>query len=198
MCLYHPDSPRIRRAIDCCSGTAIGLQGVAYRSTVPRYANREDILTEHGSRLTGGRWNPPRLFATVYLSLDPRDALEEIVAQGNRFELAELFPRTLVSVDVCLIRIIDLTVGVTRRRLGVSPTTMVTEPWSGFQTRGEEAVTQAIGRLARDSGLEGLIVPSAVSRRGRNLVVFPNNLSPPASWIRIRNPPELPPVFPVG
>ena len=39
-------------------------------------------------------------------------------------------------------------------------------------------LSQALGRLAWALGLEGLLVPSAVVRRGLNLVVFPENLRP--------------------
>jgi hypothetical protein len=39
-----------------------------------------------------------------------------------------------------------------------------------------EALTQAVGRIAFEAGLEGLLVPSAQVRKSKNLVVFPENL----------------------
>jgi len=37
--------------------------------------------------------------------------------------------------------------------------------------------TQAIGRGCYEAGFEGIVVPSARNPRGKNIVVFPKNLS---------------------
>jgi hypothetical protein len=43
-----------------------------------------------------------------------------------------------------------------------------------------EAFTQQIGRLARETGFEAILVPSAVTR-GKNLDIFPDRLLPGSS-----------------
>jgi hypothetical protein len=40
--------------------------------------------------------------------------------------------------------------------------------------------------------VEALLVPSAARKGGSNLIVFPANLDPPNSWLRIANRDELP------
>jgi hypothetical protein len=55
-------------------------------------------------------------------------------------------------------------------------------------------LTQAIGRLAYNAELEGLLVPSAARKGGVNLIVFPANVEPPGSWIKIVNKGQLPPL----
>jgi hypothetical protein len=59
--------------------------------------------------------------------------------------------------------------------LRVSLRRLIDERWQEKQERGREALTQAIGRIARDSGFEGLLVPSAQGS-GQNLVIFADRL----------------------
>ena len=77
-------------------------------------------------------------------------------------------------------------------RESVAVTRMVTEPWWRIQDRGQEALTQAFGRLARDLGFVGLLAPSAVRRDGTNVVLFPDRLGR-GDRIAIVNPSRLPP-----
>jgi hypothetical protein len=69
---------------------------------------------------------------------------------------------------------------------------MLAEPWRQRQKEGREALTQAIGRLAYEANLEGILVPSAACATGSNLVLFPANFDPPKSWLRIINKEDLP------
>jgi len=41
------------------------LKDIFYRSTTTKYADDTDLITGEGSRLHGGRWNPPGI-AAVY------------------------------------------------------------------------------------------------------------------------------------
>ena len=61
--------------------------------------------------------------------------------------------------------------------------------------KGREALAQALGRIAFQEGLEGLLVPSAQARKGKNLVMFPENLQKGSS-LAIQNADKLP--FPEG
>lgn len=57
-------------------------------------------------------------------------------------------------------------------RLGVAAAQLAQEPWRELQERGQEALTQAIGRAAWTLRFEGLIVPSSENPAGLNVVVF--------------------------
>ena len=53
---------------------------------------------------------------------------------------------------------------------------MRAEDWKAIQNRGEEALTQALGRACWQAGIEGILVPSAPSPKGVNAVFFPDRL----------------------
>ena len=85
-------------------------------------------------------------------------------------------PRLFVAMDVRLRTVLDLTDGSVRRRLGVSERRMLDIDWRLTMASSSVPVTQRIGQAASETGLEGLLVPSAAERQGVNLVVFPQNL----------------------
>lgn len=89
-----------------------------------------------------------------------------------------------MAVDVKLAKVLDLTDGMVRRTLGISATRMRGDNWRKLNRRGTESLTQAIGRSAYESGLEGLIVPACDG--GKNVVWFPGNLRA-SSKATIRN-----------
>jgi RES domain-containing protein len=60
------------------------------------------------------------------------------------------------------------------------------------QGKGREALPQAIGRLAYELDLQALLVASAAQKRVSNVVLFPEKLHPPKSWLRIVNREDLP------
>lgn len=191
--MSHPESERLQKAIERCASQAVRWTGTVYRSASPRYANRDDLLTGVGSKTAGARWNPPRSFPTVYSSLDPHTALDEVLAHFRHYgiPIASAMPRVTVSIQVLLGRVLDLTDGLTRSTLRVSERRMLREPWRAAQQAGREALTQSLGRLAHDLGWEALLVRSAARRGGVNLVVFPETLSRRSS-LEIINVGELP------
>jgi RES domain-containing protein len=150
-------------------------------------------LTGLGSKVAGARWNPPGGFPAVYASLDPHTALDEVLAHFRHFgfpiELA--MPRLTASVRVRLGRLLDLTHGPTRSPLRVSARRMIEEPWRELQAEGREAITQALGRLAWEIGLEALLVPSSARPGGMNLIHFPDHARE-GSFLEILNAEELP------
>ncbi len=191
----HPDSGRLARAIERCLPHLVPWSGDVYRSTSPKYANRDDLASGAGARVNGGRWNPRASFRTVYSSLDPETAMAEALAHFRRFgfPLSAAMPRVFVCLNVKLNRVLDLRLGTVRSTLMVSEARLTGEKWYMMQERGQEALTQAIGRLAWEAQIEGLLAPSAAQSGGANLIVFPANLDPPKSWIKILNPADLPP-----
>jgi RES domain-containing protein len=190
----HPDSVRLARAVERSFPYLVPWSGDVYRSTSPKYAGRDDLITGAGAKANGGRWNPPGSFHTIYASLDPETALAEALAHFRRFgfPIRSAMPRIFAALQVKLNRVLDLRLGTVRSTLRVSTARLFAEEWWKKQERGQEALTQAIGRVAWEAGLEGMLVPSAAHRAGSNLIVFPANIHSPSSWVRILNPAELP------
>jgi RES domain-containing protein len=147
----HPDTDRLRRALERCLPQAIAWKGEFFRSASPKYANKDDIITGAGSKAAGARWNPPGGFHTVYGSLDVETAIAEALQHFRYYGLpvSKAMPRVIVALETKV-------------------------------------------RLAYDLGLQGLVVPSAALKGGSNLIVYPANLDPPKSWLRILNRDELP------
>src|SRR5262249_2966716 len=153
--------------------------GIVYRVASVRRANPEDLISGIGSLLTGGRWTPMGACRAVYASLDEITALGEArqqdVRQGVPAWMA--LPLVVTAIDVDLEPVLDLTNGSVRRMLRVSRERMLAEPWWDLQERGQEALTQAIGREARDCGFVAMLVPSATHLAAANVVVFPDRLN---------------------
>jgi filamentous hemagglutinin len=135
------------------------------------------LFTGAGSLKAGGRWNPKGGFRTLYFSLTAETALAEALAQHRSQAVpdVEATPLVLVGARVSVRRLFNLTDASTRRRLGLT-VARIRGPWRPAQHAGQEALTQAVGRLAREHGFQGLLAPSAARRRGVNLVLFPDRL----------------------
>jgi hypothetical protein len=73
----------------------------------------------------------------------------------------------------------------------VSLDKMLGEPWWLLQDRGQEALTQALGRLARDLGFAALLAPSAARPGGTNVVIYPDRIAA-GGRLAIVNPDRLP------
>jgi RES domain-containing protein len=101
---------------------------------------------------------------------------------------ADVLPRTIVAVDVTLSRVLDLTDGTVRKTIGISATRMRGDDWRSLNRKGLESLTQALGRVAYEVALEGLIVPACDA--GKNVAVFPGNLRS-TSKLAIRNAKQL-------
>lgn len=152
--------------------------GTAYRSCSPQYATADQLLTGDGARRYGGRWNPVGI-ATVYLCLTPETALAEAFSHFRYYGLpvAAALPRTFVAVEVDVASVIDLhelcTVNPSEHPVDV----LMAADWRRDVGNGRIPLTQRLGLAVFDMGLEGLLVPSAADGgRGRNLVLFPENL----------------------
>jgi RES domain-containing protein len=189
----HPESGRLSRAIARCVPLNRRFSGIVYRAASVRRANATDLVAGIGSLLTGGRWTSPGLCRAVYASLDETTALDESrqqnVRQGVQPWMA--LPLVLTALEVHLTDVLDLTDGPARKRLGVSRNQMLSEPWFTIQNQGQEALTQAIGRLAREQGFVALLVPSVVRASAANIVIFPDRFKA-TDRLSIINPDGLP------
>lgn len=125
------------------------------------FANRNPLAPSRA----GGRWAPPAQFAVLYTSLTRDGAVAEgshVIAQ---YSIPPSVPRYLCRIAVRLQRVVDLMSFATLEQLGVDTTSFARE-WG----RCPE-----IGAAANFLGYQGLVVPSARSRRG-NLVILMDQL----------------------
>ena len=167
---------------------AVGWNGIVYRAVGTEYANKRDLLSGEGTKRFGGRWTPPGSFATAHASLDVKTAVAESLGTQQQYGIAVAarLPLTLVAIDVSLQRLVDLTDDSVLGELDLTRQRLLRCRWRENMDKGREALTQAIGRIAFEAGLEALFVPSAQARKGKNLVVFPDNLQK-ASSLTIQN-----------
>lgn len=173
---------------------AAPLEIVAYRAAQVRYANKTDLISGLGTKAFGGRWTPPGAFATVHASLDVHAALAESLGTQSHYGIgaADRLPLVLVALDVSLRRVLDLTRESILVALNLSRQRLVRCRWRAAMDRGQEALTQSVGRVAFEAAaLEGMLVPSAQARGGTNLIVFPDRLRK-SSVFAIRGVEELP------
>jgi RES domain-containing protein len=187
----YPQSATLESGLAQCMARTQPWSGTLFRFATVRYANRADLLHGLGSRLNGGRWNPPGLFNCIYGSLNQQTALDETLASYRAYGIPadKIPPQVLVSVAVKLQAVVDLTAGNCLHLLGAN-SKQIKRDWQKEQNTGREAVTQAIGRLAWEARLEGIIVPSARSN-GTNLVLFPSRRRVGSSW-KIQGARQLP------
>lgn len=108
---------------------------------------------------------------------------------------SKAMPYVMVAVAIQVTEILDITDATVRRTLRLSRKRLTQEPWEDVQNQGNEAITQALGRLVRAAGIKGLLAPSAACPGGTNLVIFPDNLLPSVDRLDIVNPDWLPPPF---
>lgn len=172
----------------------VSFDGVCVRNTKLRYANTQNALSDIGSKIWGGRYNFRGLFGVLYLSRD----MDTCLAEFERFcrlaggTLPIYLPRAFISVNVRLVKVLDLTRQDVRRAIGVSRDLLTKTDWQRIQlVERREAPTQSIGRFARAARIEGIIVPSAACR-GSNVDIFCENVLP-GSEISLLNPNEFPP-----
>lgn len=142
----------------------VGFSGIAYRHVGPGHPP----MSAEGSRIRGGRWNPPESFPTLYLALDEATVAGEFMRHAERQGMppASLLPRTLVTCRIELSAALDL-----RDRL----------PWPGIGLDADDiasdemGVCQRIGDAAHYAGFEGLLAPSATAA-GDIVAVFTDRL----------------------
>lgn len=89
---------------------------------------------------------------------------------------AKSSPRLLLSVEVALSAVLDVTTTQVQDALGTNLQEL-TGSWLVLNADGHTAPTQALGTAAYNYGsIEALRVPSAQDPRAVNLVIFPDRL----------------------
>ena len=158
-------------------------EGILYRFTSPKWASPTDLISGNGGFLSAGRWLLPRITGVVNASTDAETAFQESLAETRRYGFPDHrgMPKTVVAIRAKLTCVLDLGRGDVRRRLRMSLKTIGDTDWDSLSKDGEEAITQALGRAAYGTGVEGILTPSAALAGGVNLMVFPENFRPKSS-----------------
>ena len=173
-----PDVVELFEAIAELYADAIGFDGRIVRTVPIKYANKNDFFSGAGAEKCGGRWNRPGISA-IYASLDPFTATHEVYQNFSAFGFlkTEMQPRVTAGADVSFDKVLDLTEGKVRRKIGITLKELVEEDWAALQIRGEESWTQAIGRGCQSAGFQAILVPSARYSKGKNIVILTANLT---------------------
>jgi len=110
--------------------------------------------------------------------------MAESLANYREFGIpvSQAMPLVFVAVVAKVQAVLDLTSDEVQTHLGISTRRMISISWQKSQARGEEALTQALGRLAWEEKLEGILVPSARRRGAQNIVLFPSRRLRGSSW----------------
>lgn len=167
------------------------VQGLVFRQTRPKYA---DLAADAfravphmpsafaatlaaGSMRDGGRFNPPAMFAALYVSVDRETALRELAEQIMRdaLPIRRWFPRVMLKIEVDLSQVYDLTHPPTRDAAGLALTDIV--PPSGRDAAEQRGFHQCqpVGEKAHRSLFEAIRYPSATGF-GENFSIFPDRL----------------------
>jgi len=129
----------------------------------------------------GGRWGPPRMFPVLYLSDDHRSCVAEAYRHtvDPLQEQAGVAPgtaeRALLTVDVHVTNVLDLTTATARTALGLDPAIVFSEPQTSRGAAYEEC--SRIGVAAHRLERHGILVPAA-THYGNTLVLFVDHLPP--------------------
>ncbi len=168
---------------------AIPVSGDFFRVAGPRHTSAKELVSGIGARRAGGRWNPIGMMNIVYTSRNPATAMIEATEHYRyyRLPMVEAMPKVVVAVRIRLESVLDLTEGFLSKSLPEPIDTLLSEDWRAIMERGYESTSQALGRAAFQTGLNGLIVPSKPDPTGSNFLIFPENLTSKCR-MRVLNP----------
>jgi RES domain-containing protein len=116
----------------------------------------------------GARWNEPNL-AAIYTSCERETALAEAEYYISLQPLRPKAKRTLFTIRVSIPKVIDLTAHDLLGKLGITNDVLEAMDHTPCRT---------VGAAANWLGYNGLLVPSARWRGGKNLVIYEQDPSP--------------------
>lgn len=172
----HPKYSEVLAAIKSLLPHSKLMTGVWYRCVETSFAH--ELISGEGARIHGGRWNPLGSFCAVYLSGSPETALQEYLARSRRMKWPDhqSLPMVMAGVVVKASRVLDTTNPSIAKLLEVFLKSEKAH-WRSIQSQ-REAASQALGRAARAAGIQGIIYLSQQIPRGKNIVLFPDQLGP--------------------
>ncbi len=128
-----------------------------WSGTCFRYTGaHRDPLSGEGARRFGGRWNPPLLFAAIYLADSECTCMVEVeraaqAASTTPEKMLEAAYR-LHTIDVTDLSVLDLTAPEAREAVGLEDEDILGGDWSACQ---------AVGHAAWFLHMQGVLVPAA-------------------------------------
>lgn len=124
------------------------ISGEFFRHTAPR----RDGLSGKGAALFGGRWNRPGTEA-LYLATPKHTCVAEFhrMADGQGKGPASFLPRTLHTITVDDLEIIDLTTVGALESIGLRLSDLEADDWTPCQQIGDAVDTLGLGGLLADS-----------------------------------------------
>lgn len=149
------------------------LGSTPWSGTTYRHVTRgRDPLAGAGALRFGGRWNPQGAFSVVYLAQPTAACMGELerLAQPNGVTVAEFLraPRTLSSVQVHALPVLDLQTDQALAQVGLERGDIADDDWTACQ---------AVGQAAHFLNYAGVLAPSA-SGVGLVLAAFENRAAP--------------------
>lgn len=151
-------------------------RGTFFRSIDLQYMTSP--LSAVGSILEGGRYNHLGDFEVLYLADTQQTTLFETKAVYNHSGKVvgrRQPPRAMLSVDLELQVVLDLTSPDLQKALGVTLADL-RAPWQLAQEEGRPIITQDIGAAARAANIEALLYPSAVIDDAVNIAIIVDRL----------------------
>jgi RES domain-containing protein len=154
--------------------------GTIFRSAPPKWASSKNIISGHGSFRSGARFNAPGSFPAVYGSTTPELAMTEslVYQRDAAYPPQYALPLVFKAIEVCVQKMLTLTKTGILDALSLTLDDILKDQWRHARARGEESISQALGRAVRTCGVGALAVPSAhAADRGVNVVLFSDNLA---------------------
>jgi RES domain-containing protein len=139
----------------------VPFQGEVHRLCVSLY--RYNTLSMRGAWERGARYNVRNYFGALYTSLEVETARAEM---RRYFTIEPDRGFVWAVIKVKLTRIVDLAERRRLPQLGIRATDLTGDSYT---------VSQELGLRAWESGIEGLMVPSAAVPGAKNLVIFLDN-----------------------
>ena len=117
--------------------------------------------------------------------------MTESLAYQRRAKLPveRAMPLVFKAISVDVERCLDLSDAGMLAGIGLTLDQLQSEKWWLSRVRGEESLTQAIGRTAHACRVQALLAPSAhAADRGVNVIVLIDHLDPPSGVKVLRRP----------
>ena len=173
-------SERLRQLVPSVVGS---FDGDLFRFVDPRFTKDVDIISGKGALHASGRWHFKGTSRLSYTATTPEAAMAESLAHARYYNLpvSSALPKVLVALRLKANAVLDLTIKEHRKVLGMSRGVIAAD-WRLENQMRHQSLSQAWGAVFAQAGLEAVIVPSAASRQGINVLVFPENLRSGSTW----------------
>ena len=151
--------------------------GSVYRCVELKWARPAYLISGEGTLKEGGRWLAPQISRVVHASSTELTAMKESRAGFKYYGITKPrhVPRVSVEISLNLVNTVNLS-ALIEKLPGSTVDELLLEDWRKINQRGQETLGQALGRALFSLGIQGVIAPSAVDKRTRSILWFPQNL----------------------